>query len=69
MADVIGQIKKHGSYSTKTEDEGKQADDLLEDGLVTISDGGSITEDEQTVTIRNCLPTKKFKDLVKKGII
>lgn len=69
MADVVAQLKKHGSYSTKTEDEGKQADDLEGDGLVTICNGGSITENEQTITVRSCLPTKKFKDLVKKGII
>ncbi len=69
MADVVSQIKKNGSYSTKTEEEGKEADDLAERGLVTISNGGSITQDEQTVTIRHCLPTKTFYVFVKKGII
>ena len=69
MADVVSQIKKNGSYSTKTEEEGKEADDLAERGLVTISHGGSITQDGQTVTIRDCLPTKIFKDFAKKGII
>lgn len=69
MADVISEIKKHGSYTTKTVAEGKQADDLLEDGLVTITPGGSTEENGEVVVRKNCLPTKKFQDHVKKKII
>lgn len=69
MADVISEIKKHGNYSTKTVAEGEQADDLLADGLVTITPGGSTNVNGVVIVRKNCLPTQKFKDYVKKKII
>lgn len=70
MADIISEIKKNGSYTTKTKEEGSQADDLLADGLINITAGGSTTlEDDTVVQYKICTPTKRFRDLVKKGAI
>ncbi|HEO8956757.1 hypothetical protein M8Q42_02835 [Enterobacter hormaechei] len=69
MADVVSEIKKHGSYTTKTAVEGKQAADLLAEGLVTITPAGSTLQNGKSVVRQNCLPTNKFHDFVKKGII
>lgn len=70
MADIISEIKKNDSYSTKSEVENSQADELLERGLINVSTGGSITlEDDTVVQIKICTPTKRFNELKKNGVI
>lgn len=69
MVDIISEIKKNGSYATKTEDENQQADDLHNDGMINVASGGSTTVDGVTVNIKICRPTQKFKKLQKAGII
>lgn len=69
MVDIISEIKKIGSYATKTEDENQQADDLHKDGMINVASGGSTTVDGVTVNIKICSPTKKFKKLQKAGVI
>ncbi|MBF0031788.1 hypothetical protein HAX39_04190 [Citrobacter freundii] len=70
MADIISEIKKNDSYSTKSEVENSQADDLLDSGLINVRTGGSITlEDDTVVLIKICTPTKRFNELKKNGAI
>lgn len=70
MADIISEIKKNDSYSTKSEVENSQADELLERWLINVNTGGSITlEDDTVVQIKICTPTKHFNELKKNGVI
>lgn len=66
---VSEELKNKGHYSTKTVEEGQEAQDLADSGLITISAGGSVTKNGKTVAIFDCTPTEKFDELVKKGII
>lgn len=66
MASVLNELKKHGHYSTKSEDENQEAQDLLDSGMVNISNGGSTTVDGKSIAILNCTTTKKFDELKKK---
>ncbi|KMV33925.1 hypothetical protein [Franconibacter pulveris] len=65
MASVIEELKKNWHYSTRTLEENQEAHDLSEDGLVKVSNGGSITVDGEKIVIINCEATAKFKKLVK----
>lgn len=69
MASVLEELKKHGHYSTRSEEENQEAKDLHESGLVNLSCGGSTTVDGKSITIFDCKSTEKLKKLIKNNKI
>ena len=67
MASVYEEVNKHGSYTTKTEDEYTEALDLLESGLIHIESGGSTTVDEKHFQIAICTLIKKRRNTKSKS--
>lgn len=69
MKGLSSEIKKSGGLFYKKCCRKKQAYDLLTDGLVTITNGGSFLENGKLVTVRICLLTTKFKELAENKTI
>lgn len=59
MASVYEEVRKHGSYTTKTQDEYQEALDLLESGVIHLDSGGSTTVDGQHFQVAICKLIKK----------
>lgn len=67
MASVYEEVNKRGSYTTKTEDEYKEALDLLESGVIHIEPGGSTTVDGKDFQIAICTLTTKRRNTKSKS--